>query len=94
MDDLLAPDFVGRGFGPENLDRDGYEEFVIEHREIFPDLEFVLDDVICADDRMANRWTRVGTHQKLITGIEPTGNGIPVSGMAIHRLTDGLIAEA
>jgi len=94
LDDLLAPDFVGRGFGPDNLNRDGYEEFVIEHREIFPDLEFVLDDVICEDDRVAVRWTRSGTQQKSVMGVEPTGNRISVRGMTVYRITDGVIAEA
>ena len=94
LDELLAPDFVGRGFGPENLDRAGYEEFVIEHREIFPDLEFVLDDVIGDDDRVAVRWTRSGTQEKSVMGVEPTGNRISVSGMSIYRITDGKITDA
>ena len=93
-DDLLAPDFVGHGFGPDNLNRDGYEEFVIEHREIFPDLEFVLDDVIGEDDRVAVRWTRSGTQEKSVMGVEPTGNRISVSGMTIYRITDGKITDA
>ncbi len=94
LDDLLAPDFVGRGFGPKDLDRDGYEEFVIEHRDIFPDLEFVLDDVIGEGDRVAVRWTRSGSQEKSVMGVEPTGNRIAVSGMTIYRITDGRIAEA
>lgn len=94
LDELLAPDFLGRGFGPEDLDRDGYEEFVIEHREIFPDLEFVLDDVIGEDDRVAIRWTRSGTQEKSVMGVEPTGDRISVSGMTIYRIADGRIAEA
>ena len=94
VNNLLAPDFVGRGFGPENLDRVEYEEFVIRHREIFPDLEFLLDDVISEDDRVAARWTRSGTQQKSVIGVEPTGNRISVSGMTIYRISDETIAEA
>ena len=94
LDELLATDFVGHGFGPENLDRDGYEEFVIEHREIFPDLEFVLEDVIGEDDRVAARWTRSGTQEKPVMGVEPTGNRISVSGMTIYRILEGTIVEA
>lgn len=94
LPDLLAPDFRGRGFEPEDLDRDGYQEFVTEHRGIFPDLDFVIEDMLGEDDRIAIRWTRSGTQEEPVMGIEPTGNRITVSGMTIYRITDGLIADA
>lgn len=94
VNDLLAPDFVGRGFGPVDLDREGYERFVTKHRRIFPDLEFVLQDVLGDDDRVAVRWTRNGTHEKPVMGVEPTGERISVSGMTVYRFADGAIAEA
>jgi steroid delta-isomerase-like uncharacterized protein len=94
VDDLLAPDFTGRGFGPQDLDRAGYKHFVSEHREIFPDLEFLLEDVLGEDDRVAVRWIRNGTQEKSIMDVEPTGNQISVSGMTIYRIVDNAIAEA
>lgn len=43
---------------------------------------------------MAVRWSRSGTQQKSVMGIEPTGKRISVSGMTIYRITDGRIDEA
>lgn len=94
LDDLLAPDFVGRGFGPEELDREGYEAFVRDHGEMFPDLEFVLEDVLAEGNRVAVRWTRTGTHEKPVMGVEPTGNRVSVSGMTLYRISGDAIAEA
>lgn len=94
VDDLLTPDFVGRGFGPEDLDRAGYKHFVSEHREIFPDLEFIVKDILGEDDRVAVRWMRSGTQEKAIMGVDPTRDQISVSGMTIYRIADDVIAEA
>ena len=92
--ELLAPNFTGHGFGPGPLDREGYEGFVSEHRETFPDLTFALDDVLAEDDRVAVRWTRTGTQEQSVMGVEPTGNRISVSGMTIYQISDDGIVEA
>jgi predicted ester cyclase len=38
-------------------------------------------------------WTNTGTHQAEFMGIPPTGRTVTISGIDIHRLRDGRMAE-
>lgn len=59
----------------------------------FPDLEFVLEQMIAADDRVVSHCTMRGTHSGAWMGIGPTGRNVSVPIITIHRIADGKIAE-
>ena len=54
---------------------------------------FTLDDLIAEDDRVAVRWTNHGTHQGEFLGMPATGRSFVISGIDIHALRDGKLAE-
>jgi predicted ester cyclase len=59
----------------------------------FPDLEFVSEQMIAADDRVVSHCTMRGTHSGPWIGISPTGRKVNVPIITIHRIAAGKIAE-
>jgi steroid delta-isomerase-like uncharacterized protein len=59
----------------------------------FPDLEFVLEQMVAADDRVVTHCTMHGTHSDAWMGIGPTGRKVSVPIITIHRIADAKIAE-
>jgi len=92
-EELFVPDFVFRN--PPVVAR-GVSEFrmAIETvRTAFPDLCFVIHDVIAEEDRVAVRWTVTGTQSGEFFGRAATGKTIDVTGMNMFRMADGRIHE-
>jgi steroid delta-isomerase-like uncharacterized protein len=67
---------------------------VAAFRNVFPDLEGTLEDQAAEDDKVVNRYTGQGTHQGEFLGVAPTGKGVELSGVTIHRISGGKIVEA
>ena len=63
-------------------------------RVAFPDMRFMLQDVISSDDRVAVRWTMEATHSGPLAGIPATGKRVEQRANVIYRFVDGKIAEA
>ena len=59
----------------------------------FPDIQFTLDDLLAARDKVVARFTARGTQTGEFQGIPATGRAAAVSGIAIYRLADGKIVE-
>lgn len=62
-----------------------YQEGVDGHWEI--------EEIFSTGDRVVVRWTGSGTHIGEVNGIAPTNKPIRVDAIAIHRVSDGKIAE-
>jgi steroid delta-isomerase-like uncharacterized protein len=60
----------------------------------FPDVEFVIEDLVAEDDKVAARWLMRATHGGPFAGVPPTERRITMSGTTIYRLAGGRIAEA
>jgi predicted ester cyclase len=59
----------------------------------FPDLEFVLEQMIAAGDRVVSHCTMRGTHTGMWMGVNPTERKVNVPIITIHRIANGKIAE-
>jgi len=81
-------DPAGRPRSPESVKREAAAWLTA-----FPDLKFVLEQMIAAGDRVATLCTIRGTHTGAWMGIAPTGRKVSVPIMTIHRIADGKIAE-
>ena len=75
--------------GPE-----GVKQMVAAFQAAFPDLEFVIQDLIAAGDKVVMRWTMVGTHMHELMGIPATGKRAELSGISIYRFVDGKTVES
>jgi steroid delta-isomerase-like uncharacterized protein len=75
--------------GPEDVKR-----FVGEFRSAFPDLRLSVEEQIADRDKVVNRTTFRGTHQREFRGIAPTGKEVEVKGMNIFRFSpEGKVVE-
>jgi steroid delta-isomerase-like uncharacterized protein len=78
------------------VDETGPEPFVDALRrlhEAFPDSEVHVGEMVAEDDLVAFEGTMTGTHEGDFRGIAPTNETIEIPGNAMHRISDGRIAE-
>jgi steroid delta-isomerase-like uncharacterized protein len=59
----------------------------------FSPLQFRLEDLVAEVDRVAARWSQTGTHTGAFLGIPPTGRQFTITGIGIHQLRGGRMAE-
>jgi steroid delta-isomerase-like uncharacterized protein len=92
--EILSPDYEHHdpttnefGSGIE-----GFKQMITLYRQAF-DLQIVLEDQVAAEDKVVDRWTGYGTHQGAFLGLAPTGKKITATGISIHRIANGKIAE-
>jgi steroid delta-isomerase-like uncharacterized protein len=79
---------VQTGIGPQGVVDavSTYQEGVEGH--------WTIQEMFSAGDRVAVRWTGTGKHTGELNGIPATGRDVgPVQCIAIHRMSDGKIAE-
>ena len=98
-DELFAADYVthqlrsgetpaGVSRSPESVRREGAAWLTG-----FPDLEFVLEQMIATGDRVMSHCTMRGTRSGAWMGIGPTGRKVNIPIITIHRIANGKIAE-
>lgn len=94
---LVAPQYTihsdpGDAWEGETLDRGTYAKRVQYSRNAFPDLAFVLDEVLQAGERIAVRWHAEGTHDGDLRGLPATGKRVTFSGQTFYELKSGQVA--
>lgn len=95
VDELLATDYVGHfAILPEPVrGHTAFKQFASHYFTAFPDIRVTIDDLVADGDKVVVRWTARGTHRGELMGIPPTGKPVTVTGMWIHRVAGGRIAE-
>jgi steroid delta-isomerase-like uncharacterized protein len=94
-DDLIAVDFVELDPLPgQQPGREGLKEVIGQMRSAFPDIHWVLDEMVAEEDKVFSRFTWSGTHRGAFLGIPATGRNVRVTGMVIDRVADGKMAES
>jgi steroid delta-isomerase-like uncharacterized protein len=96
IDELFAEGGLGYGINTDGSPVHGPAEFrqvqaVFVH--MFPDMHFVVEEVLQDGDMTAARFTVTGTHQGEAFGVPATGKQVRFSGMAMVRWQDGKIVE-
>lgn len=61
--------------------------------EAVPDLTDTIDMLLAEDDKVAVRYTTTGTHEGEFLGIEPTGEKVEATSMAVVRVENGKLTE-
>jgi predicted ester cyclase len=72
----------------------GFELFVADVWEAFPDAAFTIDAAHTEGDVLTMRWTMNGSHQGTFMDRAATGNPVHLQGIAIFRFEHGMIAES
>ncbi len=76
-----------------NLSVPAFKELVSGLLTAFPDLQLSVDDQIVSGDKVATRWTAVGTHTGPLGDSEPTGNRVKFEGLILDKVADGQVIE-
>ncbi len=95
LDDLLSPDYINHSPGMPNPEPgpNGLKPIVSAIRSAFPDLKYIVKNMVVAQDQVAIHVLMTGTHTGDFFGIAPTGNKIAVSQMQIERINNGKMVE-
>src|SRR5688572_11566602 len=89
--ELVSPDYIGiRGIKGAH----GFEEPVAQLIQSFPDIQWAIQELIAADDKVAVKWKWEGTHKFQFTTFEPTHKLISNEGVGIFELKEGKIIKS
>ena len=78
----------------ETRGRDGLKRRVTLFRTAFPDIHFLIDNLIAEGDQVAVQYTFSGTHTGQFGELAPSGRHISVTGILIALVRDGKIERA
>jgi len=94
-DDLVVSEFVELDPLPgQRQGREGLKEIIGQMRTAFPDIHWIIEEMVAEDDKVVSRFTWSGTHHGEFLGIPATGRVVKVSGMVIDRLAAGKMADS
>ena len=94
-DELLADNYVDHN-APPGLPpgKEGFKQLVNMYKTAFPDVKFAIDFQVAEGDRVATRYTAVGTQSGELMGYPASGKQATVRGIIINRIENGKIAES
>lgn len=95
LDEIMSTNYINHSPGMPNPPRgpEGLKPIVTAIREAFPDLHYVIKNIVVTDDQVAIHVIMNGTHKGDFFGIAPTGKTIEVNQMQIERIKDGMMSE-
>ncbi len=94
--EYFAPDARVHSMTPGNVAGSGLDYLKARAQSLFtafPDVKFVIEDVVQQDDRLAARVTLEGTQRSDFAGIPATGKRMKVYDFAMYRIADGKITD-
>ena len=94
IDKYFASDLVCHGTGGKEIPGvDGLKEMVGMYLSAFSELKTEICDQAAEGDKVWTRAEHFATHTGELLGIAPTGRGVSVGAMSVHRLAGGKIVE-
>ena len=95
MDDLVAIDFAELDPLPgQRQGREGLKEVIDGMRAAFPDIHWVMDEMVAEGDAVFSYFTWTGTHRGPFLGIPATGRQIRVKGMVLDHVMKGKMSDS
>ncbi|MEX2247224.1 MAG: ester cyclase [Dehalococcoidia bacterium] len=99
-DPAILDQFIARGYDDHNPPFPNLSPGLAGSREAFhlaltafSDFRHEVIDQIAEGDRVVTRMTASGRHTGEFLGIPATGKEVTMTGIAVHRIVDGKIAE-
>jgi steroid delta-isomerase-like uncharacterized protein len=95
VDDLVALDFVELDPLPgQQQGREGLKQVISAFRTAFPDIHWVIEEMVGEGDKVFSRFTWHGTHRGEFFGVAATGRKITVKGTVVDRVVAGKMVES
>jgi predicted ester cyclase len=95
VDELVAIDYIDHNPPLPDMapGREGVKQANTLLRVAFPDVRHTIEDQIAEGDKVVTRITARATFQGEILGIPPTGKGVTMEGISIHRIAGSQFVE-
>jgi steroid delta-isomerase-like uncharacterized protein len=94
LDELMAPDFADRSLLPgQKPSREDYKRSLADMLDRFSNTGFSVEAQFAEGDHVVSRFTGTSVHRGEFLGAAPTGRETSYTGITIHRVADGKIAE-
>jgi steroid delta-isomerase-like uncharacterized protein len=93
---LVSPKFIRHdlsGAFDDIKGHEGLEDFLQLVIKAVPDFQIQIEDMFSTDDRLALRFTSLGTHRGEFLGYPPTGKTIKTNQINLYRFDGDKIAE-
>lgn len=83
---VLAEDFIDhRPIEQFPGNREGHIRMALDWHNAFPDMKFVIHDLIIEGDKLVARYSAAGTHLGPLSGTPATGRQVSMTGIDIFR---------
>ena len=93
--EIVAEDFVELDPLPgQRQGREGLKEVIGMLRAAFPDMHWVVDEMIAEGEKVVTRFTWTGTQQGTFMGIPATSRSVVVKGVVIDRIVGGMMTDS
>jgi len=93
--EIVAEDFVELDPLPgQRQGREGLKEVIGMLRTAFPDMHWVVEEMIAEGEKVVTRFTWTGTQQGTFMGIPATGRNVVVKGVVIDRIVGGMMTDS
>src|ERR1700731_1851211 len=93
--DLVAVDFLELDPLPgQQQGCEGLKQMIGAFRTAFPDIRWVIEEMIGEGEKVFSRFTWHGTHRGEFFGVPATGKQIRVKGMVVDRVVVGKMVES
>lgn len=95
LNEIISPDYINHNPGMANPapGPEGLKPIIEGIRKAFPDLKYVIENMVISDNQVAVHTTMHGTHTGDFFGMAPTNKTIKVSQMQIERIANNKIIE-
>jgi steroid delta-isomerase-like uncharacterized protein len=94
-DELVALDFVELDPLPgQQPGREGLKQVIAAFRTAFPDIHWVIEEMVAEGDKVFSRFTWNGTHRGEFFGVPATGKQITVKGVVVDRVLNGQMVDS
>jgi steroid delta-isomerase-like uncharacterized protein len=94
LDQMIAGAYIEHNPTPNQAPgAAGVRARIAAMRTAFPDVRFVVEEIIAEGPIVAARYRWQGTHEGAFLGIAPTGRRLSVRGMEFYRVEGGRVLE-
>jgi len=95
LDEIIDPHYINHNPGMPNPIQgpEGLKPIVAGIRKAFPDLKYVIENMVISDFQVAVHTTMHGTHCGDLFGLAATNKVVKVSQMQVERIRDNKIVE-
>ena len=94
-DEVVAPDVINHlPPNPDMVGVEAYKGMVTMYRAAFPDIQWIIEDIMAEGDMVGVRLTATGTHQGEFMDVPPTGVQMVGTMIALARVVDGKEVES